>query len=369
MAVRIVRRRGKRRLIIDIGWRKPDGTWGRYRRDAQVQSVAAANAELRRRLAALALTGSPELVDAVDRPTEQTSSAESPRTGTGPKFSVVAESYLEDYAPSALKPSTAFNYAKVIRALLIPEIGEQPVDTIDATTVRAIDRKLWARGAKPATRRNAQAVLRSIVCRYAVEVGHLALKPAMPPMPKVGATVIGAMSRREVLLLLFASKSAEALAFRLAAYAGLRAGEVRGLRWRDVNLDTGHISIRQAVCRGQEAPPKSGHQRRIPLVPDLADELRKVGPGRRDAFVSLSERGKPWTEHGLLNAFRRACKRAGLVGWSFHSLRHYFVTALFRAGVGAPTVRELAGHLHLSTTQRYAHTTEEELEEAIRKLL
>ena len=168
--------------------------------------------------------------------------------------------------------------------------------------------------------------------------------------------------------MLFVVKLIEVLAFRLAGYAGLRVGEVRGLRWRDVNLQTGHITIRQAVCRGQEAPPKSGHQRRIPLVLELVEELRKVGPGRRDDFVSLSERGKPWTEHGLLNAFRRACKRAGLAGWSFHSLRHYFVTALFRAGVGAPTVRELAGHLHLSTTQRYAHTTEEELEEAIRKL-
>lgn len=40
-------------------------------------------------------------------------------------------------------------------------------------------------------------------------------------------------------------------------------------------------------------------------------ELRKVGPGRPDEVVSLSERGKPLSEHGLLNAFRRACKRGG----------------------------------------------------------
>jgi integrase len=41
-----------------------------------------------------------------------------------------------------------------------------------------------------------------------------------------------------------------------------------------------------------------------------------------------------------------------------HNLRHYFVTRCFRIGAGAPTVQALAGHRHLSVTQRYAHTNE-----------
>lgn len=85
-------------------------------------------------------------------------------------------------------------------------------------------------------------------------------------------------------------------------------------------------------------------------------------------FVSISEKGQPWTDDALRNAFRRACSRAGLDGWRFHDLRHYFVSALFRAGVGAPTVKELAGHIHLGTTQLYAHTSQEQMEDAIRRL-
>ena len=42
----------------------------------------------------------------------------------------------------------------------------------------------------------------------------------------------------------------------------------------------------------------------------------------------------------------------------FHSLRHYFVTSLFNAGAGAPTVRDLAGHRHMQVTARYAHSDE-----------
>jgi hypothetical protein len=59
MTVRTEVRRGQRVLIVDIRYRRPDGTKGRYRHDAEVQTLAAARAEDRRRLAALTLTGSP----------------------------------------------------------------------------------------------------------------------------------------------------------------------------------------------------------------------------------------------------------------------------------------------------------------------
>jgi hypothetical protein len=42
--------------------------------------------------------------------------------------------------------------------------------------------------------------------------------------------------------------------------------------------------------------------------------------------VALTARGKPWGESGLNQAFRRAMERAKLDGWSFHDLRHFFVT-------------------------------------------
>jgi integrase len=57
----------------------------------------------------------------------------------------------------------------------------------------------------------------------------------------------------------------------------------------------------------------------------------------------------------------------GLTGWRFHDLRH-LVTALFRKGVAAPTVQALAGHAHLTTTERYAHVARTDLKAAIARL-
>jgi hypothetical protein len=101
MAVRTVMRRGKRHLVIDFSYRKPDGSKGRYRHDAEVQTLAAARAEEQRRLAALASTGSPfEVVDPIAR--EQVVSAP---VATGPTFAEVVEKYKEAYLPT-LKAST-----------------------------------------------------------------------------------------------------------------------------------------------------------------------------------------------------------------------------------------------------------------------
>jgi site-specific recombinase XerD len=103
-------------------------------------------------------------------------------------------------------------------------------------------------------------------------------------------------------------------------------------------------------------------------VPALKAAIEATERPSRDALLSLNARGEPWTEFALGLAFGRACKRAGLDGWRFHDLRHFFVTQLFRGGAPAPAVQALAGHADLATTQLYAHVAALDLEDAIRKL-
>lgn len=145
-------------------------------------------------------------------------------------------------------------------------------------------------------------------------------------------------------------------AIALAAYAG----EVRGLRWSDVNLDTELIFVRQAITCGQVVAPKSGHERAIPIAPALKEILVEAGKRRHKASdpVAPSSKGKPWTDGGLRNAFKRALRKANVPHTRLHGLRHFFITECFRGGASAPTVQQLAGHLHLSVTQRYAHTND-----------
>jgi integrase len=360
MTIRKERRRAKTHLVIDISYAKPDGTLARYRRDAQVQTMASARAEERRLLATLAHLGEIPCTD----PSRRREPSASCLT-----FAEASQHARETKFVTSLKPSTRRGYNVLLDTVLLPRFGEAPLEQVTRKAVAELDAELVQSGLKPSTRRNIHVCLRSVL-RTAADDGLLEQMPQLPRLPRIGATIVTVMTSSEVNRLIAAATPTARLAFRLAAYAGLRAGEVRGLRWPDVDLIQEIIVVRRSVCRGEEAPPKSGHHRVLPiatpLLPALVDAARqRTSPW---APVSPTADGKAWAEFSLRSAFREAARRAGLSGWSFHSLRHYFVTSLFQCGAPAPVVQALAGHMMLSTTQRYAHVNEGQLKAVIARL-
>ena len=352
--VRIEKRRGQRGVVIDTYYRKKDGTLARYRRDASVQSLLAAEREERRLRTKLAADGAVIIDDAGDR-----------RSSTTPTFEQVAREYFEVFAPSHLKPTSIAGYQRVVNGVLIPKLGMTPIDRIEPLAIRQIDADLVRRGRSGSTRRNVQSVLRSILRRYCVEAGLSRRAAQAARAAARGRQGDAGDQRRGAREAIAAAEPHERLAIMLGAYAGLRAGELRGLRWCDVDLDDGHLVVRRNLCRGVVSTPKSGHERMVPIVPALRAELEAQKRGRLEDPVSRGVRGTLWPEYGLLKAFRSACKRAGVPSYRFHDLRHAFVTGVFRAGGSAPVVQALAGHLHLTTTQRYAHADRSDLAAAM----
>src|SRR5262245_41929763 len=121
------------------------------------------------------------------------------------------------------------------------------------------------------------------------------------------------MRRDDLEAIIAASSPPARLAFELTAFAGLRAGEVRGLRWSDVDLKARTRTVRRGITLGIETTPKSHHHRVIPLGARLLATLESIakqkdGPG---SPVALTSQGKPWGEYGLNQAFQRAQARAG----------------------------------------------------------
>jgi integrase len=158
------------------------------------------------------------------------------------------------------------------------------------------------------------------------------------------------------------------------AYAGLRPNEVRALRRRDLKLQRkngepvgGFLTIREGRSFGQTDTPKTG-RREVPIARPLALLLGPLEEGPRDGYLALTNRGKPWGQYGLDQAFDRDRDAAGFSGWSVYALRHYAITAWLRCGVPVHVVQKTAGHKHLRTTQRYVHFLKSDLEDAARRL-
>lgn len=346
MTVRKETRAGQTRWVIDIPYRTSDGKPKRYRRDAQVQTKTAAHAEDRRLYAELGQSGS--LPGAGEKPEPEPE----PHRYT---FAEAVRHYRATHMKTTLKPATRASYENRITMLLVPRFGDLPLEAVDRAAMTELDVELAEDELLPSTRAKVQIVVRSIL-RNAVRAGMLPTMPAMPPLPRVGRKVPNPMRREDLDAILAVSSPSARLACELAALAGLRASEVRGLRWSDVDLKVGTLTIRRGITLGIETTPKSHHQRLIPLARTLRATLERAVSERRGPWapVSLTAFGKPWGESGLNQAFQRAQERAGRSGWTFHDLRRFFVTELFRNGAPAPAVQLLAGHADLTTTQRYA---------------
>lgn len=160
----------------------------------------------------------------------------------------------------------------------------------------------------------------------------------------------------------------DAAAVLIAGFAGLRRGELIGLRWGDVSLTDERIDVRRAVVLGKEVTPKSGKARTVPMARQVAQALADLDaarrghaeaagfpPALRDADPVLGNAfGETVDASALTKRYKKACEAIGLRVVRWHGLRHSFVTAA-REGFGADRVQQMAGHEDARTAQRYAH--------------
>lgn len=147
---------------------------------------------------------------------------------------------------------------------------------------------------------------------------------------------------------------------RVAAYAGLRRGELLALRWSDVDFTGGKITVSRAISAGHEAQSaKSRKAREVPLTTQAAAAIDRVSrregfTGRND-YVFANRIGRRLDGSALRHRYVRARDSTGLRPLPFHSLRHAFGSQLVAAGIDLASVQAAMGHGSITTTQRYLH--------------
>ena len=144
---------------------------------------------------------------------------------------------------------------------------------------------------------------------------------------------------------------------RVAAYTGLRQGELRALRWSDVGDDV--LTVSRALSAGVVSGTKGGKARHVPLVPQAAGALERLrGRGdftAPDELVFCNWLGRPLDESALRRRFMAARDAAGLRPLRFHDLRHTYGSLLAAAGVPVTDIQAAMGHADVQTTARYLH--------------
>lgn len=145
---------------------------------------------------------------------------------------------------------------------------------------------------------------------------------------------------------------------RVAAYTGLRRGELVALRWRDVRWSERVLVVERALSGDVEGTTKGRRIRYVPLGDQALGALDRLS--RRpnftsgDDYVFAGVAGDRLDPSALRRRYIAARDAAGLPARRFHDLRHTAGTLLTRV-LDPVTVRDVLGHADLKTTERYLH--------------
>ena len=258
-------------------------------------------------------------------------------TRTGATFADAAAEFLRFVAEvRQIDPDTAADYKGVIDGYLVPEFGDRPVEAVTPDDIDAYKEKLIADG-KLANRTIVRhlTVLHGIFKR-AKRVWGVRENPASADVverPKVVYSgEFDTFDRDEVERLAEAAETPQdAAIYRVAAFTGLRQGELLALRWEHVDFVGGLLHVRRNFTSGREKVPKGKRVRSVPMMPAVIDTLaqlkeREHFTGDHD-LVFCSEVGDHLNHFKLRKRYYAALERAGLRRIRFHDLRHAFGTA------------------------------------------
>jgi integrase len=282
--------------------------------------------------------------------------------GTSLPWSAWCAQYIDRYV-CLLRPSSRGTIISVIKCDLQPAFAPLRLHELGQRQVQEWVSRLVKRGAAPATVRLHYAILRRMLRRAALD-GLAACAPLARSIEfgksvAVQASVAEkAFTPDEMKQIIEGSERPWRTIYSLAAYAGLRAGEILGLERRHVDLANRQLHIGQSAVLGKIQVCKTRRSEADLWISDaLAKELREhleQMPGS-SALLFPGKHGRPlWSSGVRARHLAPLLKKLNIRERSLHAFRHGCAFAMFRAGAGATAVRDALRHSSLSVTEKYA---------------
>jgi len=305
--------------------------------------------------------------------------------GVGPSKETVGEfleRWLRDAARPSLAPRTLERYEDAVRKHMVPAMGAlrltelRPRHIVEAEQAWLEHGRLRGTGGlSPSTVLHHHRVLRKAL-QQAIRWQVLGANPAdgVTP-PKAIRREMSVLDTAQAATFLTAIEGAE-FQFPLltALYSGVRLGELLGMRWSDLDLNTGHFRVQQTLQRPRAGgveygPPKTHRSRRAVALPSVVlDALRRqrasqsgqqlaAGPAwQGNDLVFTDALGRPLNATRMRKAFHRVLLDAGLPRIRLHDLRHTMASLMLAAGVHPKVVSERLGHATINITlDTYSH--------------
>ncbi|MGI5824606.1 MAG: tyrosine-type recombinase/integrase [Bacillota bacterium] len=305
-------------------------------------------------------------------------------------FKQWAEEWLETYKAPQVKPQTLKENRKKLELYFYPKIGNIPIDKLTTTHIQKCLNEMEGLSASyiSKTAQLIKAIMnQALINDYVIKNVALGVKP---PKGKPKQERRALTDAERTLFLQACNESPKGYIYLLSYYCGLRPAEVRALRWQNINLTKGAITVTNSLDRitHELIPPKSkAGNRTIPIPTELKKVIAKLPVSFDKSYFVITNTPKPCTEQNYVRGFADIKRRMDLLNGaetyrneiikptidysiSPYYLRHTYCTRLAENGIALKTAQYLMGHSTMELTANiYTHVTEQLLEKDLEKII
>jgi len=304
--------------------------------------------------------------------------------------------WVENIAAPTVRPNTADGYRAAVYKHLIPGVGSHRIDRLAPEHLEKLYARMMETGSAAGTAHQAHRTMRTAL-NEAVRRGHIVRNPAvLAKAPRLTEEEIEPFTIEEIKrILVTAAQRRNSARWAVALALGLRQGEALGLKWPDVDLTTGRLTIRRNRLRpawahgcGDSCGRKPGHcpqryntrpdtaetksragRRTIGLPPQLvqllrehqAEQERERAAARQlwhdDGWLFADPTGKVLTPRTDTQNWKNLLAAAAVRDARLHDARHTAATVLLILGVPERAAMEIMGWSHSAMAARYQHLT------------
>ena len=295
----------------------------------------------------------------------------------------IAEAWKE-YKRPYVKQSTMAAYVLILENHVLPEFGDN--DSLHEHDVQAFVLKKIEHGLSAKSVKDILIVLK-MVMKFGVKnewMNHYEwdIKFPVNSQPKE-LEVLSVANHKKILDYVQHNFTFMSLGIYISLSTGLRIGEICALKWGDINVADGKITVQRTIERiymveGEKkhtqlvinTPKTVNSCREIPISKELLAMVKPMKKVVNADFYVLTNEDKPTEPRTYRNYYNRLMEKLDIPKLKYHGLRHSFATRCIEAGCDYKTVSVLLGHSNISTTLNlYVHPNMEQKKRCISKML
>lgn len=298
-------------------------------------------------------------------------------------FNTWLQLWLTNYVKPSVKTRTVERYAQIVRTHIAETIGDKEIEELTPIVLQSYISELLQSGNKKtgkglsANTTNAVISVIQSSLKTAHALGFVGTYAAsMLRRPRIVEKKVECFSlieQKKIENAVLSSKKTKSFGVLLCLYTGLRIGELLALKWSDIDLLKGILTVSHSCHDSNcglifDTPKTDTSRRMIPLPKQLLPIIKRIKKNADSEFV-VSHNGKPVAVRSYQRSFELLLKKLHIAHRGFHSLRHTFATRALECGMDVKTLSELLGHKNPTITlNRYAHSLMEHKQDMMNKL-